>query len=95
MVRRNAEQPEVVRLYALLSAESLQPGHPVHEYFREREERALGTFASARIASGGGAQLARLVLAAMDGLQLRWLRDPDGVDLVQEWRAAAAAIIPS
>nr|WP_217652133.1 TetR/AcrR family transcriptional regulator [Tessaracoccus bendigoensis] len=94
MVGRNARQPEIVRLYTVLSAESLQPDHPVHGYFRERDQRAVRTFASARVPGGGTPRLARLVLATMDGLQLRWLRDPDGVDLVGEWEAAAAAIIP-
>jgi len=37
MVRRNAQQPEIVRLYALLSAESLDPHHPAHEYYQKRE----------------------------------------------------------
>lgn len=94
MVRRNARQPEIVRLYTVLSAESLQPDHPVHTYFRERDRRAVRTFTSARVPGGGSPRLARLVLATMDGLQLRWLRDPESVDLVGEWQAAAAVIIP-
>lgn len=96
MVRRNAEQPEIVRLYALLSAEALQPTHPVHDYFYEREQRAIATFASARSAATLDPDaFARLVLAAMDGVQLRWLRDPGRLDLVTEWRAAASALFPA
>lgn len=94
MVRRNANQPEIIRLYALLSAEALQPEHPVHEYFLFREQRAIKTFASARIPHGqNSASLARLMLAAMDGIQLRWLRDLDGIDLVAEWQAISRALI--
>jgi hypothetical protein len=33
--------------------------------------------------------LARQVLSMMDGLQVRWLRDPSVIDLVQEWESAA------
>ena len=39
IVKRNAKQPEIVRLYALLSAEALQPNHPVHDYFTKREQQ--------------------------------------------------------
>lgn len=90
MVRRNAEQPEIVRLYALLSAEALQPTHPVHDYFFEREQTAIKTFASAQCdLELDPVVRARLVLAVMDGVQLRWLRDRQNLDLVSEWRAAA------
>lgn len=93
MVRRNAEQPEIVRLYALLSAEALQPTHPVHDYFYEREQRAITTFASARSDIDLDPEArARLVLAAMDGVQLRWLHDPERLDLVSEWQAAATTL---
>lgn len=94
MVRRNAQQPEIVRLYAVLSAESLEPDHPAHKYFNAREQQALHTFAEAKVPDGGSPELARLVLAAMDGLQLRWLRDPTSANLVADWELAAAAIIP-
>ncbi|MEK8169927.1 helix-turn-helix domain-containing protein [Streptomyces sp. M19] len=36
--RRNAERPGIVRLYAVLSAESVTEGHPAQAYFRERYE---------------------------------------------------------
>lgn len=93
MVRRNAEQPEIVRLYALLSAEALQPTHPVHDYFVERERRVITTFASAKSAIDLDPQArGRLILAMMDGVQLRWLRDREHLDLVTEWRSATTAL---
>lgn len=93
MVRRNAEQPEIVRLYTLLSAESLQPTHPVHDYFFEREQTVIRTFASAKCDLGlDPVKRARLVLSIMDGVQLRWLRDRDSLDLVSEWQSAASAL---
>ena len=36
--------------------------------------------------------LARQIVAMMDGLQIQWLRNPQTIDLVQEWRAAAEAL---
>ncbi|PVU82240.1 TetR/AcrR family transcriptional regulator [Cellulomonas sp. WB94] len=94
MMRRNAEQPEIVRLYSVLSAESLDPHHPAHDYFVERERIALETFAAARCdMAGDPASRARMVLAAMDGVQLRWLRDLEHLDLVDEWGHLAHVLL--
>ena len=90
IMRRNAGQREIVRLFAVLTAESLDPHHPAHEYFVAQQERTLGEFT--RLATGhtdAPETLARQILAMMDGLHLRWLRSPETVDLVQEWSDAA------
>nr|WP_321462224.1 helix-turn-helix domain-containing protein [uncultured Cohaesibacter sp.] len=91
IVKRNAKQPEIVRLYALLSAEALQPNHPVHDYFAQREQQVINTFASAKsdmelppLVRG------RLLLSLMDGVQLRWLRDMPNIDLITEWQTTSA-----
>lgn len=94
LVLRNARQPEIVRLYTVLNGESLDPAHPAHEYFRDRERWALDLFAAAADPAWGEPELvAREVLAAMDGMQLRWLRDLDGVDLEAEWRRMAGRLM--
>jgi AcrR family transcriptional regulator len=93
VVRRNAEQPEIVRLFAVLEAESLAPGHPAHAYFRTRQRRTLEEFAA--LAEGAVAdprELAAQVVAMMDGLQIQWLREPDTVDLVAAWQSAAGRL---
>jgi AcrR family transcriptional regulator len=93
LVRRNAGQPEIVRLFAVLEAESLAPGHPAHLYFAARQERTLEMFTALAIGiSDRPGSLARQVMALMDGLQIQWLRDPDGTDLVTEWEAVAATL---
>lgn len=95
LVRRNAGQPEIVRLFAVLEAESLAPGHPAHDYFRTRQRRTLQTLAA--IAPGGDEarfELAAQVIAMMDGLQIQWLRAPETVDLVRSWDAAAGRLFP-
>ncbi|XVU21104.1 TetR/AcrR family transcriptional regulator [Actinoplanes sp. CA-054009] len=89
LVRRNARQPEIVRLFAVLDAESLAPDHPAHDYFRTRERRAVESFTEL---AGGDETLARQVVAMMDGLQIQWLRWPDQVDLVRAWDEAAERI---
>jgi len=93
LVRRNATQPEIVRLFSVLQAESLAPDHPAFAYLAERQQRALTGFAA--LATGrtpDPLSLARQVMAMMDGLQIQWLRDPETTDLVAEWRAAATKL---
>jgi AcrR family transcriptional regulator len=93
LVRRNATQPEIVRLFSVLQAESLAPDHPASSYFAQRQERTLRGFAA--LADGRAPDplsLARQIVAIMDGLQIQWLRDPQATDLVTEWQAAAAKL---
>lgn len=93
LVRRNAGQAEIVRLFAVLEAESLAPDHPAHLYFAARQERTLEMFtALAAGVSDRPGSLARQVMALMDGLQIQWLRDPGGTDLVTEWEDVAATL---
>lgn len=93
LVRRNATQPEIVRLFSVLEAESLAPDHPARDYFAERQQRTLLGFAAlARGRTPDPLSLARQVMAVMDGLQVQWLRDPETTDLVAEWRAAAGKL---
>ncbi|WP_149203325.1 TetR/AcrR family transcriptional regulator [Actinotalea subterranea] len=91
VMERNAAQPEIVRLYSVLDAESLSPDHPAHDYFTSRQRVTLDGFA--RLAQPGvdGPALARHLLALMDGLQLQWLRDPQ-VDLSSAWAQIAAGV---
>jgi AcrR family transcriptional regulator len=92
-VRRNARQPEIVRLFTVLQAESLAPSHPAHAYFAQRQARALSAFtALAANVSDRPETLALHIVAMMDGLQLQWLREPGSVDLVAEWESAAEVL---
>src|ERR1700689_5363552 len=45
-IRRNAIQPEIVRLFTLLAAESLEPAHPAHAYFARRQRVATAAYAA-------------------------------------------------
>lgn len=89
-MRRNAQQPEFVRLFTVLEAESLTPTHPAHDYFVKRQKQAIAAFTSlARGISDRPESLARHIVAMMDGLQIQWLRAPETVDLIGEWETAA------
>jgi AcrR family transcriptional regulator len=93
LVRRNATQPEIVRLFAVLAAESLAPDHPAHDYFTARQQDVLDALtALARPVAARPEGLARQIVATMDGLQLQWLREPAHTDLVAMWEAAAETL---
>jgi AcrR family transcriptional regulator len=91
VVRHNQSAPALPRLYAVLSAESVDPEHPGHERFRERYE-TVRTALALGIAEAQEAgeltdriapdRLATLLAAVMDGLQLQFLLDPEAVDMV-------------
>lgn len=92
-MRRNAEQPEIVRLFAVLEVEALTPSHPAHDYFVKRQRQALAAFTNlAKAGSDHPEALARQIMAMMDGLQIQWLRSPETIDLVREWEQAAALL---
>ncbi len=84
--RRNAARRGVVELYATLSAESTEPGHPAHAYFVERYARLRETVGRAYTELARAGELrpgivpetaARQLVALMDGLQIQWLLDPE------------------
>jgi AcrR family transcriptional regulator len=86
----NSLEPGLVRLYVLLSAEgTIEPG-PGHDFFTERYDRTLGALTddiTRRQAEGSvrtdyaASELASLLVAAADGLQLQWLLNPESVDM--------------
>jgi AcrR family transcriptional regulator len=89
-VRRNTEREGIVRLYAVLSAESVTEGHPAQDYFRERYAglRAFVTEALAEASELGETrpdldleEAATAIIAVMDGLQIQWLLAPDSVNM--------------
>jgi AcrR family transcriptional regulator len=92
-MRRNAHQPEIVRLFAVLEVESLNPRHPAHDYFAARQPRVVSSFAAlAGELTDRPELLARQIVAMMDGLQVQWLRAPETIDLVEEWDVAAETL---
>jgi AcrR family transcriptional regulator len=103
-VRHNQSAPALPRLFTVLSAESVDPEHPGHEWFRERYEtlRALLAHAVAEAQAAGELteaiapdRLAVLLGAAMDGLQLQFLLDPEAVDMPAALADLLAALRPS
>jgi AcrR family transcriptional regulator len=77
-------EPGLTTLYAVASATANDPGHASHGYFQDRYSRLVEELAldigrrqdAGEVRSDAAAEsLARLVIAAFDGLQLQWLYD--------------------
>ncbi|MCF2533578.1 TetR/AcrR family transcriptional regulator [Yinghuangia soli] len=90
-VEHNLGVPGLVRLYVALTASAADPGHPAGPYFARRYQGLHGALrrgieamqADGRARTDVGAdELARLVIAAIDGLQMQWLVDPE-VDMIR------------
>ena len=84
LVRSNARDRDIVRLFVTLSAEATDTDHPAHGYFRRRyvDIRAYVAAAVERARDRGAlppgpepALVAAGLIAVMDGLQKQWLLD--------------------
>lgn len=84
-VHSSIERPELLRLFAILSAESSAPDHPAHEWFIDRYKRKSASLAAAFVYDQAMGRvdrqrdpftLGRLLIGVWDGVQLQWLIDP-------------------
>ncbi|MFI1581931.1 TetR/AcrR family transcriptional regulator [Embleya sp. NPDC020630] len=99
---RNAREPGLARLLAVLTMENLDPQDPAHDYFVQRYRRLRELIAriitdaqatgEIRAEVDPGLKAAEL-LATMDGLQMQWLLDPGEVDLVTAIESYALTLI--
>jgi AcrR family transcriptional regulator len=99
LAARNATVPDLVELYATLSAEATAGDHPAHAYFQERYANVLDQAtreferlrAAGRLRDGIDPRVAaRLTIAAMDGLQVQWLLEAGADDRVDMAAAIAS-----
>lgn len=90
LVADNTAAPQIVELFATLSAEATAAEHPAHAYFVDRYRRVVDelTGAFARALAEGALRdgvapdvAARELVALMDGLQVQWLFDRESVDM--------------
>ncbi|RMI33165.1 TetR/AcrR family transcriptional regulator [Streptomyces triticirhizae] len=100
--RLNAEREGIVRLYTVLSAESVTEGHPAQGYFRSRYAglREMVVAALREAVEAGElapslpvASVANGIIAVMDGLQVQWLLEPAAVDMVETTEQVITALI--
>ena len=83
-------------MFSTLSAEALDPAHPAHDYFADRERRTVTMALNINWAVPEGVNVGHVLQAGfsmMDGLQLRLLRSP-GQDLNTMWADCEDALMP-
>jgi AcrR family transcriptional regulator len=87
----DVSHPLDVRLWAVLTAEALAPGHPAHGYFTRGYETVRNRLTTALqeldargryIGAVPPAAAAVHILTLRDGANLQWLLAPDQLDLV-------------
>lgn len=95
LVAHNQRESDLTRLYTVLSAESVAPEHLGHDRFQERYRELRVVMAEAvRERQEAGeldagldpVEIATLLAAVMDGLQIQHLLEPEAVDMVEPMR---------
>ena len=98
----NIARPEIVRLFATMSGEAVNPDHPAHVWLARHFDHARSRFGE-QLRAGVTAGTVRadapvdtivtILIAVMDGLQIQWLIDPrtDMLDALRETLDALAA----
>ncbi|OIH94294.1 TetR/AcrR family transcriptional regulator [Curtobacterium sp. MCBA15_001] len=102
-LEHNEEQPALVQLFALLSAESIAQQHPAHDWFVDRY-RALaeksaremtGLLDPAKLPEGITATtVSQWLVGLADGLRLQQLLNPGSVDRHESVRAFVRLLEP-
>lgn len=97
LARRDVRDPDELRMYQVVAAESLALTHPAHGYMRrwyktvrQHVTEALEDLDRRGHYTGHGIDIptAAAIIAGMrEGLNPQWLLDPDGFDLVGAVRA--------
>lgn len=95
LVRHNQDQKGIVRLFTTVAAEAVDPEHPANSWLRHHHrasvDRILTALAEA-IEDGAlspdapAESIARSLIAAMDGLQVQWLSEPDYGDMAADFK---------
>ena len=76
-LQRTFERREIIRLFTVLAAESLDENHPAHEYFERRMQTGRAEFRDYMHDWFHDPDKAAVdFMSYLDGLQLAWLRDP-------------------
>jgi len=82
IVDQSESEPEIIRMFTTLSSEATVPDHPAHEHFAMRYQDLVVQWTAAieagqrdgEIGRGVNANVtARLIIAALDGLNIQWL----------------------
>lgn len=89
------DRPEIGRFITVLQAESLDPGHPAHVWFKHVDRETLDLFE--RLIPElcvEPALKSQQLLALMNGLPLQWFRADRQFDICAAWAAAIRDLLP-
>lgn len=102
IAEESARTPDRVRFFSVIGEGSLTEDLPAHAFFRVRYDRLRREMrelvereagrTGAQLSSDDARVLANLAVAAMDGVQLQWLRNPGEVDMRAEMRVVTDLI---
>lgn len=104
LVSYNESVPGLVQLFSVLVAESIEKGHPGHEFFLDRY-RQIRKHYTPLIQAGqargeirkdiAAEELAILIFAMMDGLQIQWLYEPGTIRMAHLFDQFARLLKPA
>ncbi|PLS25426.1 TetR/AcrR family transcriptional regulator [Bifidobacterium imperatoris] len=101
LVHYNSQRRMLVQLFSVLQVETFNPDHPLHEEFADRQNSIWEYYSGFdwRIPPSFSSfdevrPTVRKALEVMDGIQLRWLREP-AIDLNEEWAEFEPLLFPS
>lgn len=92
LVAQNQKNPHIIQLFTMLVAESIPTNRPGHGFFVERYttvKKALCSILETLQEKGEIRQniscenLAIILLALMDGLQIQWLLEPEKINMTE------------
>lgn len=95
------QRPKLIALFVKMAAEATNPRHPAHAWAVQRYALTCGFYAAmvqrdlddGRVRADVDPQrVARNIVAAMDGLQLQYLLEPDSFDAAAEFRIYMRAV---
>jgi AcrR family transcriptional regulator len=80
-LKHTYDTPGQVRLFVEMSVAAANRNHPAHAFMVKRSAELMGQLQSVLGAEGEDGWLARILVAAAEGLQIQWLRD-SSIDVV-------------
>lgn len=101
LVTDNEKIPDLIQLFVVLVSESIRDDHPSHDYFVERYRHGREVYIKQFFSlldppirsDVDMNELAALIMAVMDGLQIQWLLDPAKVDMVSTFKLFSKIIV--
>lgn len=96
IVAENNNQPELVMLFQTINTEAMSTDSPVHDYFADRSKRVTAMPDANWLIPEGvdAAETLSVAMAAMYGLEGRWLARPDEIDYPAEWARFEDVLFP-